>query len=273
VSFLKALFFSVALAINFPKPIGLVNDFAKLFSNDFRSRLELQLGDLKAKTTVEFAVVTVNNLEGLTLEEYANDLFKAWGIGQKDKDNGLLLLISKNDKKIRFETGYGLEGALPDGRLGEIIRTQISPEFKNGNYEVGVEKAVNTVINYLEQGSTSPATTNWQIWWENLFKPGFFFFLSLLIYLLSYLSRSKEFFTGGVVGFFLGFVFGKLPWAIGLGFFGLILDYFLSKNYKNLVANGKPTGFWSSRGGFGGGGGFGGFGGGKSGGGGTSGGW
>jgi len=270
VSFLKALLFSIALAVNLPKPVGLVNDFASLFSENFRSRLELQLSDLKTKTTVEFAVVTVKNLENLTVEEYSNQLFKAWGIGQKDKDNGLLLLISKDDKKIRFETGYGLEGTLPDGRLGEIIRTKISPEFKKGDYEAGVLSAVNTISQYLIDPSSAPPISES----DSSFLALSSFVLIFIVYLLSYISRSKEFFTGGVVGLILGLIIGRWYLALGFGFFGLILDYFLSKNYKNLVANGKSTGFWSSRGGFGGGGGgFGGFGGGRSGGGGASGGW
>ena len=272
MSFLKALLFSIVLAVNFPKPIGLVNDFAFLFSQNFRSRLELQLSDLKTKTTVEFAVVTINSLENLTVEEYSNQLFKTWGIGQKGKDNGLLLLISKDDKKIRFETGYGLEGTLSDGRLGEIIRSQITPEFKKEDYETGVLNAVNTVSQYLiDPGSIPKSSPNNNNFAD--FQAAFFFFSFIFIYLLSYISRSKEFFTGGAVGAVLGLIAGRWFFAIGFGIFGLILDYLISKNYKNLVANGKPTGFWSSRGGFGGGGGFGGFGGGRSGGGGASGGW
>lgn len=270
MSFLKALFFSAVLAINFPKPVGLVNDFANLFSENFRSRLELQLSDLKAKTTVEFAVVTVNSLEGTTVEDYAVNLFESWGIGQEDKDNGLLLLISKDDKKIRFETGYGLEGQLPDGRLGEIIRTQITPEFKNGNYEAGTLAAVNAVSFYLaDPGSTPPTSPS------NAPNLSVILIIIIVIYLLSYMSRSKEFFTGGVVGLILGFIVKGIAFGLIFGIIGFILDFILSRNYKKLSQSGHSTGFFSSFGGFkgGGGGGFGGFGGGRSGGGGASGGW
>ncbi len=272
------------LAQDFPQPVGYVNDFAVMLSSDFRDSLEEDLTQFEEETKAEIAVVTVNSLEGTYVEDYAVRLFEQWGIGKKEADNGLLLLIAKEDREFKIEVGYGLEPIITDGRAGKILREQMIPSFKEGNYDQGVKLAVEKIEEYIRSGEPPLAET------EELPKrapPFTLFFISIFlifIYTSAFLARSKSYYAGGVLGgilgSILGFLIGSLATiiftALGLGIFGLILDYILSKNYKELKGKKKKTGFFSSWGGFssgGGGGGFGGFSGGSSGGGGASGGW
>ncbi len=96
------------------KPTGFVNDFAKMLSAPEKSAIELKLANYKKQTGNEISVVTVASLDGDYIENFATQLFKEWGIGENGKDNGALLLISRDDRKARIEVGYGLEPYLPD---------------------------------------------------------------------------------------------------------------------------------------------------------------
>ena len=129
----------------FPRPSGHVNDFAQVLTDDDRAYLENFLRTLERDTTAEVVVVTVTSLDGMTIEEYANRLFADWGIGTKTKDNGVLLLVAPAERKVRIEVGYGLEGSLPDGLAGEIIRTAILPEFKQGNLRRGIGRGLDRI--------------------------------------------------------------------------------------------------------------------------------
>src|SRR3990170_5163094 len=127
-----------SLAAVYPAPIGYVNDFAGVLSQEMENSLEDRLSSFTASTSNEIAVVTLSSLEGETVEGAAVKLFEEWGIGDKDKDNGVLLLVAINDRQMRIEVGYGLEPVLTDSRSGNIIRDQITPLFKAGNYEGGI---------------------------------------------------------------------------------------------------------------------------------------
>jgi len=280
-------FFLVSLPIwaqDFPEPTGHVNDFAQLLSSDYRQSLEQELVDFEEETTAEIAVVTIESLEGDSIEEYAVRLFEQWGIGKKEKDNGLLILIAKEDREMRIEVGYGLEPVITDGRAGRIIREKMRPAFREENYDQGVQLAVRQAEEYIR--SDEPPSGGEAVQEKISFAlPLIIFAIIILIYISAFLARSKRFWPGGVIGGvmggILGLILGKtvtlLALITSLGLLGLILDYILSKNYKKLNKAKKPTSFWRSWGGFsgggGGGGGFGGFGGGSSGGGGASGGW
>ena len=142
----------VAAAI--PRPSGYVNDFASVLTEDDRAYLVRFLGDLERDTNAEVVVVTVTSLEGLSIEEYANRLFADWGIGKRAQDNGVLLLVAPAERRVRIEVGYGLEGNLPDGLAGEIIRTDIVPEFQQGNLRRGIGRGLDR-ISRVVRGTTS----------------------------------------------------------------------------------------------------------------------
>src|SRR5687768_7244828 len=116
------LFGSQAAWAALPKMEGPVNDLAGVLAPEAEQAIKSRIRAVEAATTAEIAVVTVRSLEGETVETYANRLFNQWGIGKKGKDNGVLILAAIEDRKIRIEVGYGLEGTLPDGRCGQIIR-------------------------------------------------------------------------------------------------------------------------------------------------------
>lgn len=273
------------LAANFPQPTGFVNDFAEMLSPPFREALEQELQEFEKETTAEIAVVTIDSLESDSIEEVAVRLFEQWKIGKKGEDNGLLVLIAKEDRKMRIEVGYGLEPVITDGRAGRIIREQMRPAFRGEDYDQGVKLAVDQVKEYIRSGQPPSESEVIQEKTSSAF-PWIVVGVVALVYISAFLARSKRFWPGGIIGGVIGGIVGLILGAlltmvllaIGLGLLGLILDYILSRNYKKLKKAGKSTGFFSSWGGFssgggGGGGGFGGFGGGSSGGGGASGGW
>lgn len=134
-----------------PKPTGRVNDFAELLSAPARAALEQRLQDVETKTSSEIAVATVKSLDGMSVEEYANRLFKEWGVGQAKTDNGVLILVAPNDREMRIEVGYGLEGILPDGLAGEIRDQQFLPRFRDDDYAGGITDGVNRIADIVEK--------------------------------------------------------------------------------------------------------------------------
>jgi uncharacterized protein len=135
----------------FPKPTGRVNDFAGILDASTEAELDRSLDELERKTSSEVAVAIVASLNGMSVEEYANRLFKAWGIGQAKQDNGVLVLVAPNERDIRIEVGYGLEGVLPDGLAGEVIRDQFIPRFRENDYPGGIRAGVARVVEIVER--------------------------------------------------------------------------------------------------------------------------
>ena len=134
---------------DFPKPVGFVNDFAQILDAPTREALDQQLTSVEKETKAEIVLVTVPSLDGMTVEEYANKLFKEWGIGKKKEDNGVLVLVAPAEREMRIEVGYGLEGVLPDGLAGEIIRNEFTPRFKNGDYPGGISNGIKRVADVV----------------------------------------------------------------------------------------------------------------------------
>lgn len=124
-----------ALALDFAalKPVGHVNDFAHVMSAESRTQLERYAAEIERITGVELAFVTLPLLEGEPVEDVANKLFRAWGVGKKGKDEGALLLLAIREHRSRLEIGYGLEPALPDGSVGSILR-EMRPALRDQHY-------------------------------------------------------------------------------------------------------------------------------------------
>ena len=120
--------------VRFPRPSGYVNDFAGVVAPEEEKRITGLIAEVKEKTGAEISVVTVESLEGLSIEEYAVRLFRVWGIGGKDGDDGLLLLNATGERKIRIEVGYGLEAIIPDGLVGEVRDMYLIPYLKENRY-------------------------------------------------------------------------------------------------------------------------------------------
>lgn len=128
------------IAITFPQPTPLkyVNDYVGIISDDYVKNIVSIGKELEEKTGAQLTTVIVDTIGDTTIEEYAVELFRKWGIGQKGKDNGVLLLVAIKDRVMRIEVGYGLEGAIPDGKAGRIRDEYIIPYFKQEDYSKGV---------------------------------------------------------------------------------------------------------------------------------------
>jgi uncharacterized protein len=134
---------------NFPKrpdPPRLVNDFTKTLSATEASALEQKLVAYNDSTSTQIAIVILGSLEGYAIEDYTFALGEQWGIGQKEEDNGVLMLIAIEDRKIFIGTGYGMEGVLPDGLLKRIVENDIKPAFKAGNYYQGINAGIDSIF-------------------------------------------------------------------------------------------------------------------------------
>lgn len=127
-----------------------VHDEAKVLSSQAKSRLELILEAERDSTSNQIAILIIPSLEGGSLEEYSLRVAEKWQLGKKDKDNGALLFISVDDRLMRIETGYGLEGSLTDAISSRIIRNEIAPRFRNGDYDGGVEAGVMAIIQAIK---------------------------------------------------------------------------------------------------------------------------
>ncbi|NJM55015.1 MAG: hypothetical protein HC841_03020 [Verrucomicrobiae bacterium] len=133
-----------------PELTGRVVDGAGLLSADVRTALEAELAAIEAKSTDQVVVVTVPSLQGYAIEEFGVALGRKWGIGQKGKDNGIIVLVAPNERKVRFEVGRGLEPLMPDGKAGTIIRETVLPAFRRGDFAGGITAGVARVRAVLE---------------------------------------------------------------------------------------------------------------------------
>lgn len=133
-----------------PDPVGFVNDFAGVIDSNSSAEMEAIAQALQQKTGVEIAVVTVHSIEPYgSIDEYSIELATTWGVGKKGEDTGILLLLAIQERKIKLEVGYGLEGVIPDGMAGEIIDQSILPALQAGEYGTGMLKGVRAVAGII----------------------------------------------------------------------------------------------------------------------------
>lgn len=169
-------------AFDVPPVQGYVNDFAGILSPAAKNQIEAFLRNFEASDSTQVVVVTVPNLQGEPIDMVALQIAETWKIGQKGTDNGALLLIGKEDRKMRIEVGRGLEGKLTDLLAGRIVDNEIAPRFKKGDFEGGIAAGVNAIVQavrgeYQGTGKTRGRKKNTGAWW--IF-PLLFFVLPLL---------------------------------------------------------------------------------------------
>lgn len=284
-------FFAARAYYSLGKPTGFVTDQANVLSSEQKQALETKLEQFEATSTNEIAIAIIPSLKGDYIENFSVQLFKDWGIGQKGKNNGILILVATQDHQMRIEVGYGLEGALTDAQSSWIINNTLAPALKTNDYYGGLDQATDQIISATRgefsaaDQPSSPSNNNKFQLFEFLFFISWF----VLAGLFRLFAKTKSWWLGGVIGGVVGGIGGLIfggP-ALGgvlfviLGLLGLLLDFIASKIGPGkggrgggwLWFLGGPGGFSGGNSGFGGGGGFGGFGGGGSGGGGASGGW
>jgi uncharacterized protein len=213
-----------------PKIDHYVNDYAGMLSASQRSALEALLREHEERTTNQVVILTIPSLEGESLEEFSIKV--AHGrIGQKGKDNGVLLLVARKERKIRIEVGYGLEGALTDAESASIIRDVITPAFKAGNYYAGLLGGSQAIIQAIKGefrsagGPTHPGKASR----KGFPLMGFLMMLLVPLGLLGMLPRLFRAGGGGVLGFLGGLLlFHSLVAAILGAIFGMGFLFFLS---------------------------------------------
>ncbi len=278
-------------------PEGRVSDFAGILADGTKNQITGILESLEKTNGAEVAVVTIQSLEGISVEEYAVKLFNHWGIGKKDADNGVLFLIAPSERKVRIEVGYGLEPVITDGRAGRILDEYVIPHFKAGNYEKGILQGCLQISALINEGELIPSkpplrSSDSDLRWK--VKLLIILFFSILI-TFGFIVLGASFSKKGDSSFRIwGVSFGGLSlllsiaFAFGMNFPAYILPiwavimfltglYFRNKIMNSLSASvfhssGEGTSLsngWGS-GGFSGGSSFGGFSGGSSGGGGSS---
>lgn len=244
-------------AQDFPqKPNTLVTDYTGTLTSDQRQTLENKLVAFNDSTSTQIAVVLIKSVGEYDIAEYATKLGRNWGIGQKGKNNGILMLIAIGDRKVTIQTGYGAEGAVPDITTHEIIENDITPNFKQGNYYAGIDAGTNSLIKYMKGEYKAPAKAKQQA----VGGGGSVLILIIIVVVVIILIRRGG---GGGGSQVIGGRGGASPfWWFLLG---------------NALGGGGRSSGGGGFGGFGGGdsggGGFGGFGGGSFGGGGSSGSW
>ncbi|MVN23509.1 TPM domain-containing protein [Mucilaginibacter arboris] len=247
-------------AQDFPqKSTTLVTDYTGTLTSTQQQALEDKLVAFNDSTSTQIAVVIIKSVGEYDIAEYATQLGRKWGIGQKGKNNGILMLIAIGDRKVTIQTGYGSEGAVPDITTHEIIENDITPNFKQGNYYAGIDAGTNSLIKYMKGEYKAPAKAK-QV--TNGGGGGSAWIIIIIVIVVIILIRRGG---GGGGSQIIGGRGGSSPfWWFLLG---------------NALGSGRGSGGgWGGGGGFGGGssgggGGFGGFGGGSFGGGGSSGSW
>ncbi|AXX93668.1 hypothetical protein CPU12_08275 [Malaciobacter molluscorum LMG 25693] len=205
---------SVFAQPDFPKLTGRVVDNANLLTTSQKQNLSSILKKQEDETSNQIVVVTLKNLNGYDIADYGYQLGRYWKIGQKDKNNGVLLIVSLEDRKVRIEVGYGLEGTLTDKISYEIIEYTLKPEFKKGNYYKGILGAVNSIIKSIKGEYKSVSNSSYK---------SSFSFLGYINHLLSKIPDGALGILAFIIFMFIPRIIKLIGFSIIFGFlFGLV---------------------------------------------------
>ncbi|MBI2509464.1 MAG: YgcG family protein [Betaproteobacteria bacterium] len=261
-----------------------VTDLTSTLSSSQAAALERKLAALEARKGSQVAVLMVPTVQPEAVEQYATRVFDAWKLGRKGVDDGVLLVIAKNDRKLRIEVGYGLEGAIPDAIAKRVIDEEIVPLFKQGNFAGGINAGVDRITRLVD-GEPMPRPKSsgrpgfdWNA--EVLYGLflGFFFLMMAAPFLHVVLGRALGAGVAGIAAGVIGYVLAGLGFALIIGLIAFVIALFVGATGRKGSGWSSGGSGWSSGGGSwsssgsSGGGGFSG-GGGSSGGGGASGSW
>ncbi len=234
--------------IAFPALTGRVVDEAGILNPAQKAKLTQRLEALENNTTDQLVVVTLATLNGYDIADYGYRLGRHWGIGQKDKNNGVLLIVAPKERKVRIEVGYGLEGTLTDALSAQIIQQVIVPKFKTGDLAGGIEAGVEAIADVLEKGETTFAKSTQQDDAEGT--GSLLFMLVLAVSAFTPLAKYKftPLISGGVTTVLVWLVEGDIVFAIFLGIFALVFTFFAQLGSRG--GGGSGGGFGSSGGGW-----------------------
>ena len=274
----------IAIAQQFPELSGRIVDVAQLMDPSTESTLSAQLAQHERETSNQLVVVTVPTLQGYAIADYANRLGRAWQIGTSANNNGVLLVVAPNDRQVRIEVGYGLEGALTDALASVIIQREILPAFRSNDYSKGITQGSNAIMQAIKGEYSAPTGSSYASDKGPFdgeaanFIPLIFIALVALSNLLSRIGKRRvanSAFPSGFAGLFAALASGNIAIGIIAAIAVFLLMYFKGSGGGGSTGGGRG-GYIGTGGSFGHGGGFsGGFGGGGGsfGGGGASGSW
>lgn len=222
-----------------------VNDYTGTLAAAEIQSISKKLIDFEARQSTQIVIVMIPTLGSQTIERYANDLYRAWGIGQKGKDNGVLVLVAKNDRKARIEVGYGAEGAITDLAAQQIIADILRPNFRNNAYGKGLSEAADKLMSLID-GEYSNADRvalaseqggDWDVWDVIIFVAFMFF----VFYVLYRISRRKRAMNAGSYGYSSGGGYAPviIPPVASSGSWG-------SSSSSDYSSSGSSDSSWSS---------------------------
>lgn len=219
-----------------------VHDDAKVLSAAVVDQLELQLKEYEDSTSNQIAILIISSLEGDVLEDYSMRVAEKWQLGSKKNDNGVLLLIAIDDHKMRIEVGQGLEGVLTDAHSNRIIRNEMAPNFRRGDYDAGVKAAINSMIQAIggEYSAEDPVEEN-----SLAGRLIFGLFSSLILGVFTYITITAEGCAGWIVYLFLlpfyavfpGAFLGQVGGYIAMGAYAIAVP--ILKLTRNSTSGGK----------------------------------
>lgn len=220
-----------AIAVEIPYLSGRVNDYAGILSDQAREDLRERLREHEERTTNQIVILTLPSLEGESIEDFSNQVFNAWGLGQAGQDNGILMLVVPDERQMRIEVGYGLEGLVPDITAGRVIREVMAPRFRDGDFDAGISEGALTLIRVLE-GEELPAVESYEDYDSSD---------SELSGLESDLSWPGRILLGafifGIIGLFT--VVGIMTPGMGWFLYVFLIPFWAS--FPIMIIGGKPT--------------------------------
>ncbi|HEY2781445.1 MAG TPA: YgcG family protein [Steroidobacteraceae bacterium] len=264
------LLFSVALAgadVAVPPLAARVTDLTGTLSGGAVARIEAKLAAFEAKKGSQIAVLIVPTTQPEEIEQFSIRVVEAWKLGRKGVDDGALLIVAKDDRRVRIEVGQGLEGALPDAIANRIVAETIAPRFKLGDYDGGVEKGIDQMISVVNGEPLPPPDRKWE---RRNGVGNMLPVLLVVVFVVSGVLRAifgrlfGSVATGGLTGGIVWLLSHLIPFGIGAGVLAFLFALLTGGSRSGWSTGGR----WGGMGGFGGGFGGGGFGGGGFGGGG-----
>jgi uncharacterized protein len=218
---LSLFIITFTFSLDVPALKGYVNDYADMISPSAENEIELKLKSLEQTDSTQIVILTIPSLEGEALEDYSIKVAEEWKIGQKNKDNGAIFLVSKNDRKMRIEVGYGLEGVITDLLAGRIIDDIAAPYFRNGEMDQGFNAVTDALVGTAKGEFTTdnlPASKKTK---DGTFPSIIFFIIVIFWFNFSRIFPKKiRGLLGGIFGFIIVLIFGLIG---GLSIVGLII--------------------------------------------------
>ncbi len=237
-------------ALEVPHLSGRVNDYANMISPETEALLDGRLAELERTDSTQVVVLTVTDIEGMAIEDFSMRVAEKWKIGHKKLDNGVIFLVSKNDRKMRIEVGYGLEGRLTDLIAGRILDRAVKPSFKSGDFNSGFIRGVDGIIavvrgEYAASDAPVAQSSGNAKSWKDWYITSVLLFILITTAVIGYRSMLWGTLSGPAqmllfLGFFPPF---SISYLLSLVMVGLVLGFFLSLVGKAF------TGGWGSSGG------------------------